>query len=330
MSTQFQKSPKTGRQSLFFRDIASPVCQKGKFSTPGQAAAVSALWRDNFGGADPPPPPIYTLEDRVDFSPEAGVGDYPTSPDFKSEMRTPSRDSMTPLKGKLSFGASTDVTPPQGLSASHSPGSSSWWSHGKGIANGEEQRKGSPVDGIVQHPETSTGLLMLPPPREVARPEVQRNSLPSGSLDEEEWVTVYGFGPGDTNLVLREFEKCGVILKHIPGPRDANWMHILYQSRFDAQKALAKNGLQINGLLIVGVKPLDPTLRHSLSNKFSSQGFMVLPPPSSDRSSVTSHLKASPRPYYPQPEDSSRSSVGAIASPSKSVLSRIADLMFGI
>ena len=37
------------------------------------------------------------------------------------------------------------------------------------------------------------------------------------------------FLPADTNLILREFEKCGVILKHVPGPRDANWMHILYQ-----------------------------------------------------------------------------------------------------
>lgn len=37
------------------------------------------------------------------------------------------------------------------------------------------------------------------------------------------------FSPADTNLVLREFEKCGVILKHVPGPRDANWMHILFQ-----------------------------------------------------------------------------------------------------
>ena len=37
------------------------------------------------------------------------------------------------------------------------------------------------------------------------------------------------FLPVDTNLVLREFEKCGIILKHVPGPRDANWMNILYQ-----------------------------------------------------------------------------------------------------
>jgi hypothetical protein len=37
------------------------------------------------------------------------------------------------------------------------------------------------------------------------------------------------FSPGDTNMVLREFEKCGIVLRHVPGPRDANWMQILYQ-----------------------------------------------------------------------------------------------------
>jgi len=42
-------------------------------------------------------------------------------------------------------------------------------------------------------------------------------------------IIFHRFSPADTNLVLREFEKCGVILKHVPGPRNANWMHILYQ-----------------------------------------------------------------------------------------------------
>jgi hypothetical protein len=30
-------------------------------------------------------------------------------------------------------------------------------------------------------------------------------------------------------MVLREFEKCGIVLRHVLGPRDANWVHILYQ-----------------------------------------------------------------------------------------------------
>lgn len=40
------------------------------------------------------------------------------------------------------------------------------------------------------------------------------------------------FPPCDTNTVLREFEKCGTILRHVPGPGDANWMHIIYQVCF--------------------------------------------------------------------------------------------------
>ena len=79
-----------------------------------------------------------------------------------------------------------------------------------------------------------------------------------GKLNKEEWVTVYGFSPADTNLVLGEFDKSGETLKHVPGPRDANWMHILYKNRSSAHKALRKNGIQINGMLIVGVKPMDP------------------------------------------------------------------------
>uniref|UniRef100_A0A453FEX7 RRM Nup35-type domain-containing protein n=1 Tax=Aegilops tauschii subsp. strangulata TaxID=200361 RepID=A0A453FEX7_AEGTS len=38
------------------------------------------------------------------------------------------------------------------------------------------------------------------------------------------------FTARETNLVLREFGKCGVILRHCSGPGDGNWLHILYQS----------------------------------------------------------------------------------------------------
>jgi hypothetical protein len=37
-------------------------------------------------------------------------------------------------------------------------------------------------------------LITLPPPREVARPEMPRDSvLSTGRVDEEEWVTVFGY-----------------------------------------------------------------------------------------------------------------------------------------
>ncbi|KAI3907413.1 hypothetical protein MKX01_036330 [Papaver californicum] len=83
--------------------------------------------------------------------------------------------------------------------------------------------------------------------------------------EEEEWVTVYGFNPRDADLVLHELRTCGVILKHVRGLDDANWMHILFKRRRDAQKALGKSWMKINGGLIVGVKPVDPVEKHKFS-----------------------------------------------------------------
>lgn len=54
---------------LFFQDLASLVStRRGKFSSPSEAVIVSSLWRDNFNNSDLPPPLVYTLEDRSDFS----------------------------------------------------------------------------------------------------------------------------------------------------------------------------------------------------------------------------------------------------------------------
>ncbi|BAT91634.1 hypothetical protein LR48_Vigan05g209100 [Vigna angularis] len=331
MSATVQRTPRSGRQSLFFQDLASPVStRRGKVSSPGQAAAVSALWRENFGSSDLPPPPVFTLEDRSDFSPESGILDYQVSPEIKSDTRTPiqtsNREFSTPGKNKSEASTSYALRGVQ-QNQQTSPGMS-WWSPATAKSGGEQDEKGksSPVEGVVQ----PGALITLPPPLEVARPEVQRNSLPAGNLNEEEWVTVYGFSPGDTNMVLREFEKCGEILKHVPGPRDANWMHILYQNRSDAHKALNKNGMQINGVLIVGVKLLDPMQRQALNERLNNQGFMPLPLPSV-RNSEVSTLKAPARSYYAQNGNSTaRQTGGTIASPTKSLVSKIMDLMFGV
>jgi nuclear pore complex protein Nup53 len=195
MSTTVQRTPKSGRHSLFFQDLASPVsARRGKFSTPGQAAAVSALWRENFSGSDLPPPPVFTLEDRSDFSPESGIPDYPLSPEVKSDPRTPiqssGRDFSTSGKGKLETSTSYAMMGAQ----QNQQGSVglSWWSPTTPAKSGSEQDekgKNLPVEGVVQ----PVALITLPPPREVARPEIQRNCLPAGNLNEEEWVTVYGY-----------------------------------------------------------------------------------------------------------------------------------------
>ncbi|KAL8153150.1 hypothetical protein V2J09_010910 [Rumex salicifolius] len=336
MSAKVNRTPKSGRQSLFLNDLATPVSsRRGKFSTPGQAAAVSALWRENFSSSDLPPPPMFTLEDRADFSPEMGIADYPMSPEARSDPRTPipgqgsgGRElSLTPLKGRSEPSTSYGVSSGSHLNQQGSSGLS-WMSQGR--SNEQEERgKGSPVEGVVQ----PGALITLPPPREVAMPEKKRSSFPVGSLNEEEWVTVYGFSPGDTNMVLREFEKCGVILHHVPGPRSANWMHILFQNRSDAQKALSKDGKQMNGVLIVGVKPVDPMQRQALSEMVNNHGFTSsLPPPSCSQGFEPNTSRTVQfRPNNLQNGiGGGRQPMGAIAAPAKSVVSKVMDLMFGV
>ncbi|KAK4773446.1 hypothetical protein SAY87_028465 [Trapa incisa] len=327
MSTSVHRTPKYGKQSMFFQDLATPIsAHRGKFSSPGQAAAVSALWRENFGASDLPPPPLFTLEDRADLSPESGIPDYPMSPEVKSDPRNPVkstwRDFSTPPKSNSE--ATTSYALKMEQRSQQGQGSSSFWSP-LTPSESNDKAKGSPVEGVVQ----PGALIIFPPPREVARPEMQRNAFAAGDLDEEEWVTVYGFSPGDTNLVLREFEKCGVILKHVPGPRDANWIHILYQNRSDAQKALSKNGMQINGVLIVGVKPVEPMQRQALNERLNNhnQVFMPGPPPSRTSDLVSRRASLNPNNIqnaYNQPGG------GAVATPAKSMVSKVMDLMFGV
>lgn len=100
------------------------------------------------------------------------------------------------------------------------------------------------------------------------------------------------------------------------------------QNRADARKALIKNGVQINGVLIIGVKPVDPMQRQTLNERLNAQGFMTLPPPSLSR---TPDFRASPNAQNLQNGSSGnrQSSAGTVATPSKSVVSKIVDLMFG-
>lgn len=47
--------------------------------------------------------------------------------------------------------------------------------------------------------------------------------------DDDVWVTVYGFQPSQQHLIMKEFSKCGDILKFGDGHEDGtNWVHIQF------------------------------------------------------------------------------------------------------
>ena len=103
-----------------------------------------------------------------------------------------------------------------------------------------------------------------------------------------------------------------------------------FQNRADARKALSKNGSQINGVLIVGVKLVDPGQRQALDERANNQGFMPLPPASSSGLNSEQFRLNTAHPDYLQNGTSTTKQSGAIASPAKSVVSRVMDLMFGV
>ncbi|CAM6082570.1 unnamed protein product [Calypogeia fissa] len=343
------RTPKGAKpQSLFYRDLGlSPATHTSSVgadvASPNQVTA--ALWRENDGvGLDPPPPPFYTLEDRIEKSPESNTNlSFHSTPKFTERKVSSSRTGILSPGGgggySLPSGESqasqiSSVTPQQ---QSQGSGTSSWWSplNERRLDSLEavERDGNGPVSGVV-HQQQSGGLLTLPAPGEVLRPEFLAASAIDGGVEGDGWVTVFGFGVDETNSVMREFEKCGRIINHVPGPGGANWVHLQYQNHYDAQKALQKNGIQLNGALIVGVKRLDPLQSQGLTEKVKSGGlsFTALPPRVPTRGTA---IAAQPSPWspYTKPAETggptSRTS-SVIASPAKSTLSKLVDLVFGM
>ncbi|RWW23613.1 hypothetical protein GW17_00012124 [Ensete ventricosum] len=204
------RSSKPTRLSPFFRDLASPISPHhrsvGRYATPGQAAAVSALWKGNLAGssADPPPPPVFTLDDRADLSPEVGLGELPPpSPVSPTSARSRTLPPRPNQNGSLSPSPSLSSSSfllrsraeVSGSGAANgrgqSPEGSIWMASPKADGGEREIGQGSPVDGVVE----PGALMVLPPPpsREIARPEPQGYGVQNGGLDADEWVTVFGY-----------------------------------------------------------------------------------------------------------------------------------------
>ncbi|KAH7971070.1 hypothetical protein HPB49_018479 [Dermacentor silvarum] len=72
----------------------------------------------------------------------------------------------------------------------------------------------------------------------------------SGQLD-----TLFspGFPPSASSYFLQQFSQYGTIVKYKVSS-EGNWMHLCYQSRLQAKKALSKNGKVFGAHTMVGVK----------------------------------------------------------------------------
>ncbi|XP_068154768.1 nucleoporin Nup35 [Drosophila tropicalis] len=67
------------------------------------------------------------------------------------------------------------------------------------------------------------------------------------------WVTIYGYSPGASSMILQHFTVCGTIAEVQHAPQNGNWMHVRFSSRIESDKALNYNQKVIGGNVMVGV-----------------------------------------------------------------------------
>lgn len=93
------------------------------------------------------------------------------------------------------------------------------------------------------------------------------------NVSNAEWITVFGFPPSKASFIINQFSQYGKILDHKMG--EGNWMHIAYETKFEAEKALSKNGKMFDQVLMIGVvECTDP----SVTNKPKKKHYLVRRP----------------------------------------------------
>jgi hypothetical protein len=78
--------------------------------------------------------------------------------------------------------------------------------------------------------------------------------LNSDDILDSHWVTVFGFPPNATSYIIEQFSQYGTIIRH-EMTSEGNWVHLQYQTKLQARKALSKNGKVYGEGVMVGVQP---------------------------------------------------------------------------
>lgn len=116
--------------------------------------------------------------------------------------------------------------------------------------------------------------------------------LSASDAMEDTWVTVFGFPAAAASYILTQFTQLGTITEH-RNPGSGNWMHLKYQTKLQARKALSKNGKVFSGNIMVGVVPCsDKTITGDKENMSANISSIMSP----DNSSLISTPKANMRP----------------------------------
>ncbi|NXF39637.1 NUP35 protein, partial [Nyctibius bracteatus] len=262
-------SPKPGASAQFLPgflmgDLPAPVTPQPR-AFGGPSVGVMEMRSPLLTGGSPPQPVVPTHKDKSGAPPVRSIYDELSSPGLGSTpltSRRPTSFSLTqsPLVGTM------PSTPGTGRSSSiFSPAS------------------------IGQPRKTTLSPAQLDPFY------TQGDSLTSEDQLDDTWVTVFGFPQASASYILLQFAQYGNILKHVMS-NTGNWMHIRYQSKLQARKALSKDGRIFGESIMIGVKPcIDKSVMENFERSSTSSMSSVFSPPAKSISIPVQPANDTPR-----------------------------------
>ncbi|NWR85285.1 NUP35 protein, partial [Furnarius figulus] len=247
-------SPKQGASAQFLPgflmgDLPAPVTPQPR-ALCGPSAGVMETRSSLLAGGSPPQPVVPTHKDKGGAPPVRSIYDELSSPGLGSTPLTSGRPVSV-------FGTVLSRSPSVGILPS-TPGTAS--------------SMFSPAS-IGQPRKTTLSPAQLDPFY------TQGDSLTSEDQLDDTWVTVFGFPQASASYILLQFAQYGNILKHVMS-NTGNWMHIRYQSKLQARKALSKDGRIFGESIMIGVKPcIDKSVMENTERGSTSPMFSVFTPP---------------------------------------------------
>ncbi|XP_074000855.1 nucleoporin NUP35-like isoform X1 [Numenius arquata] len=249
-------SPKPGASAQFLPgflmgDLPAPVTPQTR-ALSGPSVGVMEmrsplLAGQNISGGSPPQPVVPTHKDKSGAPPVRSLYDELSSPGLGS----------SPLSSRIPASFSVAQSPLVGTMPS-TPG---------------------PAPSMLSPASVGQPRKTTLSPAQLDPFYTQGDSLTSEDQLDGTWVTVFGFPQASASYILLQFAQYGNILKHVMS-NTGNWMHIRYQSKLQARKALSKDGRIFGESIMIGVKPcIDKSVMENFERSATSSMSSVFTPP---------------------------------------------------
>jgi len=147
-------------------------------------------------------------------------------------------------------------------------------------------------------------------PSQYQAPQIQQAlQMPSDNLELERWVTVFGYKPEVQALVRQFLSEQGEITKVSQNvPTDANWLHVQFKTKQEAQRALLRNPTKLGESTIIGIIPC--TDRNVLLEAPGDSGSGMFPGTTSVGEDLGEDLGVGVQPWQPGPKVQERRGYG--------------------